>query len=128
MIGTYFKMVFRCLPRKLKLSFICSFDAKGKQNASIDVEDLNPVIVWIANDDTICVGHRYVMRMFQLTGFVPVRTKFPDESSIRLKYLYIFVCSNTDWMFLLHFGPTHPVPCGTHLNSMIFLVAYVDET
>merc|ERR1719342_261515 len=44
-------------PWEFKLSFICSFRAKGRENLSIHIEYLKPVIVGVGNDHPVGVGN-----------------------------------------------------------------------
>lgn len=45
------------------------------------------MVVRIGNDDTVCVGHGYVVRMFELAFLLATAAKLPDEGTVRLEYL-----------------------------------------
>lgn len=72
---------------EFKLSVFRSFCAERTDHSAVDVEYLNAMVVAVGNDDPVRVGHRDVVRVFQLSDFIAVRSKLADERSVRLEHL-----------------------------------------
>lgn len=60
---------------------------KNKNIKTDEIPHLNTMVVRIGNDDTVCVGHGYVVRMFELAFLLATAAKLPDEGTVRLEYL-----------------------------------------
>lgn len=73
---------------KLKLPILRTFTAKRRNHFTIDVEDLNSMVVRVGHNDPIRTGYGYVMRVFQLARFAAHRPKFTNKCTIRLENLY----------------------------------------
>lgn len=72
---------------ELKLTVLGPFRAERADHSAVDVEYLYAMVVAVGNDHAVRVGHRDVMRMFQLSDLIPVRSELADERPVRLEHL-----------------------------------------
>lgn len=75
------------LPWEFELSFFRTFLSEGREDTSVDVENLNSVVVGVGDDDSIRIRDGYVVRVVELSDFRSVGPKFPDERSVGLENL-----------------------------------------
>ena len=74
-------------PWELELSFLRSFRTECGQNLSVDVENLQSVIVGVGDDHPVRVTDSDVVRVLQLSGLVTHTAKLGDECSVALEHL-----------------------------------------
>ena len=75
------------LPWKFELPRICAFRAESRQDFTIDIENLNTVVIGIGYNNSVCIAYSNVMRMFQVTRFTSHYTEFAHEWAVRLENL-----------------------------------------
>ena len=80
------KYIFN-IPRKFELTSISTFWAKSGQNFSINVKNLNTMIIGVGYNDPVGTAYSYVMRMFQITRFTSHGPKFANKWTVWLEYL-----------------------------------------
>lgn len=97
-----------------------------------NITHLNTMVIRVGNDDTIRVGDGNVVWMFELAFLLAAAAKFTDEGAVRLEDLQfarnVFGLLGFIIVIRCTVGKTKPNEIiGSYLNTMIFLITYVDE-
>ena len=75
------------VPWKLKLPRICAFWTESRQDFTIDIENLNTVVIGVGYNNSVCIAYSDVMGMLQVTRFTSHYTEFAHEWAVRLENL-----------------------------------------
>lgn len=119
MLSTHYGFKHNPLPWKLELAISRALTPKRRDDPSVDVKYLYPMIITIWHYDSVGVGNGDVVWVLELPLLVADGAEFPHERTIWLENLptngkcetYV----NLDWERFIY------------LNSVIFLVTHVDE-
>lgn len=73
---------YQNIPREFELAILRALATKRVEHPSVDVKQLHPMVVGVADYHLVCVGHGDVVRVFQLASLAAVRSELPHERSI----------------------------------------------